>query len=137
MITVVEVTPNLVQFTWPHIEAFLEKVVKSDGLEANITIQKLKEATFAGHYNLLVYIKNNALVGGMAMQYQDRPTGRVAFVCAVGGKDISSLDVWNQTKEIFRRHGAISSEAYMRPSRFRLSRKFGYETKYHVATVTL
>lgn len=137
MIVLSQVSTQLVRHIWPSVEVFFQKVIDVEGASADITLAQIKEGMLVGRFSLLTYVNSGFLVGALAVQYRDRLVGKTAFIFSVGGSGISSVDAWDQTTKIFKSNGAVLSEAYMRPSRFRLCRKFGYKTKYHVATVEL
>lgn len=135
MIQVLQISPQIVHQTWPKVASFFAKVERHSA--ASFSLEQMRTELFMNRWALLVAVENSEVLGAMAMQYQNRMNDRVAFIFAVGGKGIAKPEVWEQAKQIFAKNGATAIEGSMRPSAYRLWRRFGFNAKYQVAGMKL
>lgn len=135
MIQVLPISTNIVHQTWPKIEPFLAKVEPYS--KASFSLEQMRTEIFTGRWLVYVAVENMEVLGALAMQYQNRMNARVAFIFAIGGKGIAQTDSIEQLKELFKKNGATELEGSMRPSAYRLWKKFGLKAKYQVAGMKL
>ena len=67
----------------------------------------------------------------------NRPSDRVAFVVAMGGKLISSKETFAQFKQLLNNFGATYLEGAAREAIARLWTRYGLEEKYRIVGVKI
>lgn len=85
-----------------------------------------------GQWALFIIEDDDALVGAAAVQFFNRPSGRVAFVTALGGEHVVSDDVIHQLGALCAQFGATQFEGAVRESVARLFMQHGFVEKYRV-----
>jgi hypothetical protein len=76
--------------------------------------------------------------GAMLVNFFNRPNARIAFVMAIGGRNISTQDSFEQFKAIVASRGATEIEGAARESVARLWRQnFGFEEKHRIVGVKI
>jgi N-acyl-L-homoserine lactone synthetase len=86
---------------------------------------------------LVVAEEDGAVTGAAAVQFFNRPTSRIAFVSAFGGKGVTSEIVFAQLKDICRHYGATHIEGAVRESVARMLQRIGWAEKYRIVGVAL
>jgi len=136
MNTIVSKVPlNKVHQTWPLVEKFFADV--EPHMHEEMSLSQMKLRINMGDWALIVFTKGDEIIGAIGMFYQNRPNHRVAFIVALGGKNITTEENWVQLKEIFKKDGATAIEAAMRNSTFRLWERLGFTEKYRIAGYAL
>jgi len=92
-----------------------------------------------GQWLLLIARDDSDNVTGAAtVEFINRPNDRVAFFTSVGGKFLTTLEVFAQVRDILKTYGATKIEGAARESAARLwQSKFGFEEKYKIVEVSL
>ena len=92
-----------------------------------------------GQWQLLIAAdKDTNVVGAATVEYFNRPNDRVAFFTCVGGKFLTTPEVFAQVRDILKYNGATKIEGAARESAARLWKsKFGFEEKYKIVEVSL
>lgn len=126
-----------VQMVWPLVEDFI-----ADGLsfsEGDYNEEHAKVYLTNGQWHLLVAVDDEDIVSGAAtVEFISRPNDRVAFFTTVGGKFLTTPEVFAQVRDILKTYGATKIEGAARESAARLWRsKFGFEKKYTIVEVSL
>ncbi len=80
---------------------------------------------------------DGAIHGAALVSYFNRPSNRVAFVTAIGGKLVSNRSTWAQFESIMRSNGATYLEGAARESIVRLWSRYGMQHKYHIVGKSL
>jgi len=126
-----EFTPQL----WPYVAKWMESgAVYSCG---EVTLDHIQMHLAQGQWNLFVFESDDRLVGAAAVQFFNRPTGRVAFVTALGGEHVVSNDVIHQLGALCVQFGATQFEGAVRESVARLFMQHGFVEKYRVVEFKL
>jgi hypothetical protein len=125
-----------VNYTWARVEKFLaDALVHSNG---EYTVDQVKALVTQGKWALIVAIDDSGDIQGAAtVEFFNRPNDRVAFITAIGGKLVSSVDTFSQLKTYARSMGATAIEGAARESIARLWRRYGLEEKYRIVGVKL
>lgn len=130
------VPPEWVNQVWPQVEAFIEAAL--DYSNGDYTVDQARTLVTSGQWTLVVATDDEGIKGAATIYFFNRPNDRVAFVTAIGGKLISSLDTFNDLKVIAASFGATTIEGAARKSIARLWRKlFNFQEKYTIVGVKL
>lgn len=130
MILRVELVPlSLIHQTWPLVEDFIKEALKWG--EDDYTIEQAKVYISKGDWMLLVAVdEQNAIHGAAAINFYNMPNFRVAFVIAMGGRLITSPEMYEQFCNILKSFGATKIRGVSRESVARLWQKFGFRERY-------
>lgn len=92
-----------------------------------------------GQWQLLIALDDeNKPAGAASVEFINRPNDRVAFFTSVGGKFMTTPEVFSQVREILKSYGATKIEGAARESAARLwQSKFGFSEKYKIVEVSL
>ena len=119
-----------INITWPFIEPFIRKI--SDIPGSQYTTDQYKLRLTDGTWKALVFVEDNVIHGVMVVYFYNRPNDRVGFIVFVGGKNIITLEAWEQVRDYMRMNGATVMEGNVRKSVARLWAKLGGREKYSV-----
>lgn len=78
---------------------------------------------------LIGVIDEGLIKGAMTVSFSNLPNDRVAFITAIGGKNITSKDTFEQFKGILKAFGATKIQGSVRQSVARLWRKLGFQER--------
>jgi hypothetical protein len=121
---------------WPQVEGFIESAL--DYSNGDYTVDQARTLVTSGQWTLVVVTDDEGIKGAATIAFFNRPNDRVAFVTAIGGKLVSSLDTFNDLKVIAASFGATTIEGAARKSIARLWRKlFNFQEKYTIVGVKL
>ena len=85
--------------TWPLVESFLAEALKWG--DDDYTAEQAKVYLARGDWLLVVAVdEENKIYGAAAINFNNMPNHRVAFVVAIGGKLISNQDTYKQFTEL-------------------------------------
>lgn len=133
----VEVVPvEWVARTWPMASGFIEDALLYGNGEytADQALVHISE----GRWQLVVAVDDARKIrGAVVLNYFNRPSQRVAYIIAVGGRLISSQDTAAQLKNIMASHGATHLEGSARPAVARLWERFGITELYRTVGAKL
>ena len=130
---VIQIHNNYVNQTWPYIEHFIQSALDKSDSSGDYSIDNIKLRVVENEWQLMIAVDDDEKVhGALVISYFNRPTGRVAFIVAIGGKCIANRDVWSQFENILKLNGATHLEGSGRESILRLWRRFGMTQKYVV-----
>jgi hypothetical protein len=114
---------------WPHVESMLERGLAY--CQGDYTIGQLRFTCVRGEQVLLTAVDDEKIVGAATMVFEDWPNCRSAFITCIGGKMISTPDMWNQLRQLCINHGATKIRGAARESVARLwKQKFDFKQKY-------
>lgn len=120
---------SLIHQTWPLVEKYIEEALKWG--EDDYTIEQAKVYITKGEWMLLVAADEyNAIHGAAAINVYNMPNFRVAFVVAMGGKLITSPEMYEQFCKLLKSFGATKIRGVSRESAARLWQKFGFRERY-------
>jgi hypothetical protein len=121
---------------WPQVAGFIESAL--DYSNGDYTVDQARTLVTTGQWVLLIAVDEEGIKGAATISFFNRPSDRVAFVTAIGGKLISTPDTFNDLKAIAASFGATTIEGAARKSIARLWRKlYNFEEKYTVVGVKL
>jgi len=135
MAVVAKVPFAQVHQTWPLVEQYFAAVEPHN--KGEYTLDQIKMKLGLGDWWMLTVAEGEAIIGALAMVYQNRANDRVAFITCLAGEGMTTDDNWAQLQAICKKDGATMIEAAMRPSTFRLWSRLGFEEKYLIAGVKL
>lgn len=136
---VVVIPPEYVHQRWSEVEPWLEAGFEPSG-NTDYTIEHFQLYTASGQWMLVAIEEegeNNKVVGAAAVQFFNRPTQRVAFITAAGGRFISGADVFEQLVAVCKHYGATCIEAAARESVARLWAKQGLTEKHRIVGINI
>ena len=130
------VHPQHVVALWPQVAPFLERAfVHSAG---EYSLEQLKALLTSGQQTLLILIdEDKALHGALTIATENYPNACVAFVTAVGGRQIVSPENFAQLFEWCRSRGYTTIRGASFASVGRLWRRFGAREIYRVVEMKL
>lgn len=121
---------------WPQVEGFIADALQHSHGEYTADDARVFAAT--GGWHLVVAFMDDGTIRGAALvTFFNRPRDRVAFVMAIGGKLVTSLDTWRQFEDIMRNNGATCLEGAARESIARLWSRYGMQHKYSIVGKSL
>lgn len=126
-----QVNPNYVCQLWPQVSSMLEKALEYAGGE--YTIEQLKGMLAMGDKTLLVAEEGEIIKGAAVVSLIRYPNEFVCFIMAVGGRLISSPDIFDQLSEWAKGQGCTLIRGAARESVERLWRqKFEFVERYRI-----
>jgi len=118
--------------TWPLVEKFLSDALKWG--DDDYTIEQAKVNIANGVWMLVVAVDaENKIHGASIINIYNMPNDRIAFVVAVGGKLISSQEVYAQFCQLLKAHGATKIQGAARESVAKLwAKKYNFKERYRI-----
>ena len=118
--------------TWPLVEKFLADALKWG--DDDCTLDQAKVNLANGTWMLVVAVDDkNDIHGATIVNIYNVPNDRVAFVVGVGGKLISSQEVYDQFCALLKAHGATKIQGAARESVARLwAKKYNFKERYRI-----
>lgn len=130
------VTHDWVNYTWDKVEKFIADALAYSG--GDYTAEQAKVFVAQGKWVLLVAVDDSDTIQGAAtVEFFNRPDDRVAFITAIGGKLVSSVDTFEQLRGYAKSMGATAIEGAARESTARLWHRYGLTEKYRIVGVKL
>ena len=131
-----QVNPQYVVSIWPKVGQFITNALEYAGGE--YSADQLKVMLTEGNQSLLVADDNGTVKGAASVQIIRYPNDTVAFVTAIGGKLITSNDMFNQLVDWAKSQGCTKIQGAARESVERLWRqKFGFSERYRIVEKSL
>lgn len=125
------VNPSYVCQIWPKIGDMLAKALEYSGGEYNA--DQLKAMLSSGAKHLLVADDNGEIKGAAAVSLDLWPNDHICFIMAIGGRLITSPDMFAQLQDWARAQGCTKIQGAARESVERLWRqKFNFEERYRI-----
>jgi hypothetical protein len=121
------ISPDQIAQRWVDIEPFIkESLIHSGG---DFTIDQVRLYLSSGQW-LTIGVFDEKMIGVVCIQFTNMPNDRVAFITAIGGKNITNSDTFNQFQTILKAHGATKIQGGVRESVARLWRRLGFNQRY-------
>lgn len=131
-----EVPLQYVNQVWPQVEGYIDAAMHFSG--GDYTVADARVFATLGQWSLIVGVDEaNYIHGALLVSYFNRPSARVAFVAAIGGKHIANKENWEQFEAIIKLNGATQLEGAARESIVRLWSRYGMEPKYTIVSKDL
>jgi hypothetical protein len=124
------VAPIYIQQIWENVEPYLSAALKHSGGEYGI--EHLKVFLIQGSQTLLIAVnEDNKIHGAATIEWINYPNERVAYVVCIGGRLVTSKDIWNQFENWVKQNGGtmIRGATYREAARL-WKRKFNVEERY-------
>lgn len=126
-----EVPLQYVHQVWPFVEDFIDAALNFS--QGDYTVRDARNYITGGQWSLVIAVDDEGVVhGASVVTYFNRPTHRVGFIVATGGKFIVKQDTWDQLEAIMRANGATFLECAVRNSMARLCARRGTQHKYSI-----
>ena len=126
-----QVSLEYVNQTWDYVEPFIEAALEFSAGDYNA--EEIRVMLALGSWHLIVATdEENTIHGALVVTYFNRPTDRVGFVVAIGGKLVSNRATWAQFEDILRLNGATYLEGAGRESIVKLWSRYGMKPKYTI-----
>jgi hypothetical protein len=101
------VSPNHIYHVWDKVEKYLEGGLSKSGGEYNV--HHLKQYLTSGQQTLLIIIDDEQKIhGAIAIEFTNFPNDRVAYITSIGGRHMTSPDLWAQFENTLRQLGATT-----------------------------
>lgn len=120
---------------WSMVEGFIEEALSHSG--GDYSVDEARTLVNMGHWVLMVAVEDQRVVGACTVSFFNRPSARVAFITAIGGRLISSPDTFKQLSTLCKSFGATQIEGAARESIARLWKRYGFEEKYRIVGVKI
>ncbi len=131
-----QVNPQYIAQMWPDVSGYLSNALKFSGGE--YTVEHLKVYLTQGTQALLIAEDDNNIRGAASVSIIKYPNDTVAFVNAIGGKLITSPDMFDQLINWAKAQGCTKIQGAARESIERLWRiKFGFTERYRIVEKSL
>jgi hypothetical protein len=121
------IPPEQISQRWGQISPFLADVLKY--ATDDFTLDQMKVYLTSGQWLTLGVFDEELLKGVIAVSFTNMPNDRVAFITAIGGKNITNSDTFNQFKTILKAHGATKIQGGVRESVARLWRRLDFKQR--------
>lgn len=121
--------------TWPLVAEHIAAAVEH--AKGDYDVSHLQAMVASGQAVLVVAVEEGSIVGAGIIEIFNRPTARVAFIMAMGGKFIVTEDSLTQLKALLAAMGVTAIEGAARESVFRLLTRLGFTEKYRIFEVKL
>lgn len=121
---------------WNHVEHFIESALEYSS--GDYSVKEVRVMVTQGSWHLIIATDDkNAIQGALVVFYFNRPSERVGFVVAIGGKLVSNKSTWAQFEDILRANGATYLEGAGRESIVKLWFRYGMQQKYIITGKSL
>lgn len=122
--------------TWPMVRGFVESALEYS--QGEYTAEQALVHVSEGRWRLLVAVGDDGTIHGAAViNVFNRPSQRVAFIVAIGGRLVSNQDTFAQLKALCASFGATHIEGAAREAVARLWTRYGLQEKYRIVGVEL
>lgn len=122
--------------TWPFVGGYIESALEYS--HGEYTAEQAQVLVSEGRWKLLVAVGDAGTIHGAAvLNVFNRPSQRVAFIVAIGGRLVSSQDTFAQLKALCASFGATHIEGAAREAVARLWTRYGLQEKYRIVGVEL
>lgn len=126
---------DYVQQTWPKVKEFFDSAVEFSSGE--YTTDQIRSFVSNGTWLLFVAIKDSAIVGAGTVEMINLPNSRVAFITALGGRNMVSGTTFKQFCNWVKQFGATRVRAATRDELLRLYSISGMKKKYNIVEIDL
>lgn len=120
---------------WDKIKPWLASALGHG--QDDYTIDHVQSYLSSGQWMLLVSYCNDVINGAAAISFFNRPSKRIAFVIATGGRMVSDPETFVELQTICRNYGATHIEGSARESVAKLWTRNGFTEKYRIVEVML
>lgn len=127
---ILTVPPARVPEKWGLVEGFLSAALQHS--QGDYTVEHAQVYLAEGSWMLLVAEQDGQVHGAAAVQFFNRPTARVAFVVAMGGRFVTDENSLAGLRAACKEWGATRIECAARESTARLFRRVGFVEKYRI-----
>jgi hypothetical protein len=120
---------ELISVYWDQLSLFIEDALKkSDSNEYNL--DDIRNMLEAGVWTAIGFFDPEAdMHGALTVTVLNYPQERVAFVTAIGGKELTNEANWQQLRDICKTAGCSKLQAYSRESVARLWKRIGFRNR--------
>jgi hypothetical protein len=125
---ILRIPPDQIAQRWVGIAPFIEDSLVYSG--GDFTIDQVRLYLSSGQWLTLGVFDDQKMLGVIAVQFTNMPNDRVAFITAIGGKNITNFDTFNQFQAILKSYGATKIQGGVRESVARLWRRLGFSQRY-------
>ena len=126
-----QVPTEYINQIWSKVEGYISDAMQYSS--GDYTASDIKVMVTLGSWGLIVATDDaNEIHGALVISYFNRPSERVGFVIAIGGKLVSNRTTWSQFEDILRSNGATYLEGADRESIVRLWARYGMTQKYAI-----
>jgi hypothetical protein len=120
--------------TWPMVKEHIASALEHT---EDYTLDQVQTLVCTGQWMLLVAADGETIHGAATVHMFNRPSQRVAFITAIGGRLVSNRETFAQLKQLLAAFGATHIEGAARESIARLWSRYGFEEKYRIVGVKL
>jgi len=124
---ILRIPPEQISQRWGQISPFLADVLEC--ATDDFTLDQIKVYLTNGQWLTLGVFDEADLRGVITVSFTNMPNDRIAFITAIGGKNITNSDTFNQFQTILRAHGATKIQGGVRESVARLWRRLNFKQR--------
>jgi hypothetical protein len=121
------IAPEQVAQRWAEIEPHLKSGL--DWSDGDFNVDHAKTYVSLNQWLLIGVFDGDEIKGAMTVSFSNLPNDRVAFITAIGGKNITTRDTFDQFKAILKSYGATKIQGSVRQSVARLWRRLGFHER--------
>jgi hypothetical protein len=121
------IAPEQIAQRWDEIEPYLTSGL--DWSNGDFNVEHAKVYVSMNQWLLIGVFDGNVIKGAMTVSFSNLPNDRVAFITAIGGKNITNRDTFDQFKAILKAYGATKIQGSVRQSVARLWRRLGFQER--------
>lgn len=121
------ITADQIAQKWEVIAPFISDALVHAG--GDFSVDQVKVYITLNQWLLIGVFDGDELKGAMTVSFTNMPNDRVAFITAIGGKNITNQDTFQQFSAILKAHGATKMQGSVRESVARLWRRLGFRER--------
>lgn len=129
------VATEWVAHTWPAVAPLLARALPHS--RGDLELAHVQALVHTGQWLLVVAHVDGIICAAATVEIFNRPTQRVAFVTALGGRGVLTPDAFKQFSELLKTFGATHIEGAVRGSVARLWTRLGPVEKYRIVGAAL
>ena len=126
---------DYVQQTWPKVEKYFEAAVEFSAGE--YTTAQIRNFVSQGQWLLFVATREGEINGAGTVEMINLPNSRVAFITALGGRNMVNKTTFKQFCGWVKQFGATKVRAATRDELLRLYSMSGMTKKYNIVEIDI
>lgn len=120
---------ELVSVYWDQLSLFIGDALRESGTD-EYGVDDVRGYLESGMWSAIGFFDpESVLHGALTVTVLTYPTSRVAFVTAIGGRELTNEANWQQLRDICKSAGCSKLQAYSRESVARLWKRIGFRNR--------
>lgn len=121
------ITADQIAQKWDVIAPFISDALVHAG--GDFSLDQVKVYITLNQWLLIGVFDGDVIKGVMTVSFTNMPNDRVAYITAIGGKNITNQETFRQFSAILKSHGATKIQGSVRESVARLWRRLGFQER--------